>query len=116
MGGKQSTAFDAKLKAKEWQWQLKTEMKGIERELKKIKTAQAKIEKEIHEQAAAGNVSGVQMLATHVVRSKKAIQRLEKTKISMKGVELQVTTAVATMNTANSIRLSADVMKSVNAT
>merc|ERR1719277_1146082 len=117
MGGKsgKDAVFDAKLKAKEWQYQLKTEIKGLDREIKKIVQAQQKIEKEIQAQAAEGNVQGVQMLATQIVRSKKAVQRLEQTKLSMKGVELQVTTAVATMGTAASIQLSADVMKQMNA-
>lgn len=114
MGAKQSI-FDIKLKAKEWQWQLKTEMKHLDKEIQKIQADENKLRKEINAQAEKGNVETVQMLAKQIVRSRKAVQRLEKTKVTMHGVCLQLTTSIATMSTSASLKLSADVMRSMNA-
>eukprot|EP00444_Apocalathium_aciculiferum_P052527 CAMPEP_0183518156 /NCGR_PEP_ID=MMETSP0371-20130417/15339_1 /TAXON_ID=268820 /ORGANISM="Peridinium aciculiferum, Strain PAER-2" /LENGTH=312 /DNA_ID=CAMNT_0025716175 /DNA_START=67 /DNA_END=1000 /DNA_ORIENTATION=+ len=113
MGAKQSM-FDAKLKAKEWQWQLKTEMKHLDKEIKKIQQDEARLQREIHVQAEKGNIETVQMMAKQVVRSRKAVKRLETTKATMHGVCLQLTTSIATMTTSASLRLSADVMRQMN--
>lgn len=113
--GNKNSAINTKLKAKEWQWQLKMECKNLDKEIKKIHTDEEKIRKEIQAQAAQGNVSSVQMLAKSLVRSRKAVERLERTKASMHAVNLQLTTSIATMSTTASIRISADVMKKMNA-
>mmetsp|Transcript_69472 Transcript_69472/g.125253 ORF Transcript_69472/g.125253 Transcript_69472/m.125253 type:complete len:286 (-) Transcript_69472:134-991(-) len=112
--GNKNSAINTKLQAKEWQWQLKTEVKTLDREIKKIQVDEAKLQREIHDQAEKGNVDAVQMLARSVVRSRKAVQRLEKTKASMHAVNLQLTTSIATMSTTSSIRLSADIMRKMN--
>jgi len=113
MGNKNSLA-DAKFKAKEWQWQLKTEVKHMDREIKKIQTEEAKLQKEIHANAEKGNVQAVQMLAKSVVKSRKAVRQLEKTKANMHAVCLQLTTSISTMSTASSLKISADVMAKMN--
>ncbi|CAK0870823.1 unnamed protein product [Prorocentrum cordatum] len=116
MGGNNSkkAEINAKLKAKEWQWQLKTEVKHLDREIKKIQTGEAKLQAEIRKQAEAGQVDSVQMLAKSVVKSRKAVQRLEKTKVNMHAVDLQLTTSLATMSTASSLKLSTEVMQKMN--
>lgn len=121
MGGSQSSSshapstIDAKLKAKEWQWQLKTEVKHLDREVRKIQADELKLQKEIRAQAEKGNVQAVQMMAKSVVKSRAAVKRLEKTKASMHAVTLQLTTSIATMNTTASLRLSSDIMRQMNA-
>lgn len=113
--GNKNSAIDAKLKAKEWQWQLKTEVKHLDREIKKIQADEARLQREIQDQAQKGNVQAVQLLARSVLKSRKAVARLEKTKASMHAVNLQLTTSIASMSTSASLRLSADVMKKMNA-
>lgn len=113
MGNKNSAA-DAKMKAKEWQWKLKMEVKHLEKEIKKIEADENKIRKEIQAQAQKGNVPSVQLLAKSIVKSRKAVQRLERTKASMYAVVLQLTTSIATMSTTQSLRISADCMKKMN--
>jgi len=105
---------EAKLQAKEWQWQLKTEVKGLDREIKKIQAEETKMRKEIEACAAQGNVQSVQLLARQLVRSRKAVRRLERTKVSMHAVNLQLTTSIATMSTTSALRISADAMKNMN--
>merc|ERR1719458_609780 len=64
--------------------------------------------------ANKGQVQSVRTLAKQVVRSKKSITRLERTKCSMAAVNLHLTTAVASMSTASSLKMSAGVMKEMN--
>merc|ERR1719171_430221 len=53
------------------------------------------------------NVSTVQTLTRSVVRSRKAVKRLEKTKANMHAVNLQLATSIATMSTTSSLKISA---------
>lgn len=115
MGNQQNKMINAKLKAKEWQWKLEQEAKTLDREIKKIQKSEEKLRKEIADQAAKGNVSSVQLLAKSVVKSRKTVQRLERTKVSLYGVKLQLDTSIATMSTAMSLRLSSDLMMQMNA-
>mmetsp|Transcript_64505 Transcript_64505/g.154045 ORF Transcript_64505/g.154045 Transcript_64505/m.154045 type:complete len:294 (-) Transcript_64505:143-1024(-) len=112
--GNKNSAYQAKFKAKEWQWQLKTEAKHLEKEIQKIQKGEQKLRKEIEMQAEKGNVDSVQMLAKQIVRSQKAVKRLEKTKASMHAVDLQLATSIATMTTTSSLKVSADVMANMN--
>merc|ERR1740121_3079038 len=64
--------------------------------------------------AAKGQTASVKTLAKQVVRSRKSASRLERTKCSMAAVNLHLTTAVASMSTANSLKMSSQVMKEMN--
>lgn len=114
MGNRQDKLVTAKLKAKEWQWELKTEAKHLDKEIKKIQVEEGKLRKEIEAQAAKGNVQTVQLLAKQIVQSRKAVNRLEKTKASMHAVNLQLQTSIATMSTTSSLKISADIMARMN--
>eukprot|EP00928_Gymnodinium_smaydae_P012671 TRINITY_DN14602_c0_g3_i1.p2 TRINITY_DN14602_c0_g3~~TRINITY_DN14602_c0_g3_i1.p2 ORF type:complete len:189 (+),score=53.86 TRINITY_DN14602_c0_g3_i1:135-701(+) len=112
--GNKNSALDAKIKAKEWQYKLKTEVKHLDREIKKIEVEEGRLRKEISAQAQKGNVDAVQMLARSIVRSRKAVARLEKTKTSMHAVNLNLSTSIATMSTSSALRISADSMRKMN--
>ncbi|CAE7654827.1 chmp3, partial [Symbiodinium necroappetens] len=78
--GQKNSIFDMKLKAKEWQWELGREAKHLDKEIAKIQKDEAKLQDQIRLQAEKGNVEAVQLLAKSVVKTRKAVQRLEKTK------------------------------------
>lgn len=113
--GNKNSAFETKLKAKEWQWELGREAKSLDKEIAKIQKDEAKLQEQIRLQAQKGNVEAVQLLARSVVKTRNAVQRLEKTKASMEAVKLQLTTHMASISTSQSIRLSSDIMKKMNA-
>eukprot|EP00435_Cladocopium_sp_Y103_P000133 s4695_g1.t1 len=113
--GNKNSAFETKLKAKEWQWELGREAKHLDKEIAKIQKDEAKLQDQIRQQAQKGNVEAVQLLARSVVKTRNAVQRLEKTKASMEAVKLQLTTHMASISTSQSIRLSSDIMKKMNA-
>jgi len=110
----QSKIINAKMKAKEWQWELKSEAKNMDKEIKKIQVEEVKLQKEIQDQAAKNNVKTVQTLTRSIVRSRKAVKRLEQTKANMHAVNLQLTTSIATMSTTSSLRVSADILAKMN--
>jgi len=106
--------INAKMKAKEWQWELKSEAKNMDKEIKKIQQAELKLQKEIKAQAEKNNVSTVQQLARSMIRSRSAVKRLEKTKANLFAVDMQLTTAIATMSTTSSLQVSADLLGKMN--
>mmetsp|Transcript_15740 Transcript_15740/g.28671 ORF Transcript_15740/g.28671 Transcript_15740/m.28671 type:complete len:323 (-) Transcript_15740:84-1052(-) len=112
--GQKNSAYHAKFKAKEWQWQLKSEAKQLDKEIVKIKKQEEKLRREIQAQAEKGNVDTVQQLAKSIVRSERAVKRLEGTKANMIAVDLQLTTSIATMTTTSSLKVSADIMTRMN--
>jgi len=112
--GQKNSIFDMKLKAKEWQWELGREAKHLDKEIAKIQKDEVKLQDQIRLQAEKGNVEAVQLLAKSVVKTRKAVQRLEKTKASMEAVKLQLTTHMASISTSASIRLSSDIMRKMN--
>ncbi|CAK0895055.1 unnamed protein product, partial [Prorocentrum cordatum] len=64
--------------------------------------------------ANKGQTQSVKALAKQVVRSRKAMARLERTKCSMTAVNLHLTTAIASMATASSLKMSAGMMTEMN--
>lgn len=108
------SAIDAKLKAREWQWQLKMETKTLEREIKKIQVDETKLKKKIATEAKKGNTEHIQQLARSIVRSRQAVARLEKAKASMNDITLQLTTAIASISMKSAMRVSLDAMRDMN--
>merc|ERR1719499_1756374 len=64
--------------------------------------------------ANKGQTQSVKTLAKQIIRSRKALGRLERTKCSMTAVNLHLTTAIASMSTATSLKMSAAVMTEMN--
>lgn len=86
----------------------------MDKEIKKIQQGEQKLQKEIRAQAEKNNVSTVQTLTRQVVRSRKAVSRLEKTKANLFAVDMQLTTSIATMSTTSSLQVSADLLAKMN--
>mmetsp|Transcript_83564 Transcript_83564/g.231741 ORF Transcript_83564/g.231741 Transcript_83564/m.231741 type:complete len:217 (-) Transcript_83564:88-738(-) len=114
MGAGKSKEETVKEKAREWQRQIRSETRRLDRDINRIRQEEAKLKKEITAMANKGQVQSVRTLAKQVVRSKKSVTRLERTKCSMAAVNLHLTTAIASMSTASSLKMSAGVMKEMN--
>jgi len=112
--GDSGALVEAKMKVKEWQWQLKMEAKTLDREIKRIKSDEFKLQKKLSAEAQKGNTQHVQQLARSIVRSRKAVARLESTKVTMNDINLQLTTCAAAMSMKNAMRVSADAMRGMN--
>jgi len=101
-------------KAREWQRQIRAETRHIDRDIQKVHQEEAKLKREIAAMAKRGQEDGVRTLAKQIVRSRKTVAMLEKTKCSMTAMNLQLTTAIASFTTASSLKLSASLMKEMN--
>jgi len=113
--GDPGSLVDAKIKVKEWQWQLKMEVKSLEREIKKVKADESKLQKQLQAEGQKGNTQHVQQLARSIVRSRHAVRKLESAKVSMNDLNLQLTTCAAAMSMKHAVRISADTMQGMSA-
>jgi len=102
---------NAKVKARELQFQLKLEMKHIEREARKLSAEEAKLQQKMRAQAERGKSHEAQLLARNVVQTRKAVERLEQLKASMHGIVLQLTESMAAMSMKSCLKLSTDAMR-----
>lgn len=114
MGNGKSKEETVKEKAREWQRQIRGESRRIDRDISRMRQEEEKLKKEIKTMAEKGQAASVKTLARQVVRSRKAVARLERTKCSMSAVNLHLTTAVASMSTASALKMSSGVMKEMN--
>lgn len=103
-----------KEKAREWQRQIRTETRRIDRDIQRVQQEESRLKTEIKAMAKKGHDQGVRTLAKQVVRSRKSVQMLERTKCSMTAMSLQLTTAITSFSTAGSLKLSASMMKEMN--
>lgn len=109
--GPPMSAFEAKLKIKEWQMQLRLESKQMDREIRRVKAEEARMQKTMRTEADKGNTHGVQQLARSVVRSRRAVLQLEKAKVQLNDMNLQLTSCSATLSVQSAVRLSVDAMR-----
>mmetsp|Transcript_52109 Transcript_52109/g.82718 ORF Transcript_52109/g.82718 Transcript_52109/m.82718 type:complete len:221 (+) Transcript_52109:70-732(+) len=114
MGGGKSKEEQVKEKAKEWQRQIRSECRRLDRDINKIKQEEGKLKKEIEAMAKKGQKDSVITLTKQVVRSRNSARRLERTKVSLNSVSLHLTNSIATMSTATSLKMSAGVMREMN--
>merc|ERR1719245_1501770 len=103
-----------KEKTREWQRQIRTEIRRIDRDIERVRQEESRLKTEIKTMARKGQEQGVRTLANQVVRSRKSVQMLERTKASMTAMSLQLTTAIASFSAAGSLKLSAQMMKEMN--
>mmetsp|Transcript_96603 Transcript_96603/g.273586 ORF Transcript_96603/g.273586 Transcript_96603/m.273586 type:complete len:259 (+) Transcript_96603:77-853(+) len=103
-----------KERAREWQRQLRTEARRIDRDIQRVQQEESRLKTEIKAMAKKGHEPGVRTLAKQVVRSRKSVQMLERTKCSMTAMSLQLSTTMASFSTAGSLKLSATMMKEMN--
>lgn len=109
--------MEAKLKAKELQFQLKLELKTMEREGKRLLSDEGKLQRKLRAQADSGltHTGEAQCLARSIVSTRKAIARLEKLRTSMQQVILQLTESIAAMSMRHCVQRSSEVISQIGA-
>jgi len=105
---------NGKEKAREWQRQIKTEIRQLDRDMNQIRREEEKLKREIKLLAKQGKAEQVQNTAKNVVRLRRSVARLEKTKNSMTAMNLHLTTQIATMSSASAVKVSTAMMKEAN--
>mmetsp|Transcript_42177 Transcript_42177/g.83422 ORF Transcript_42177/g.83422 Transcript_42177/m.83422 type:complete len:666 (+) Transcript_42177:1792-3789(+) len=109
-------AADARQKARELQFELRLEMKHMERAMKKMVNEEARLQQRLRTEVQRGNTQTSQLFAKSVVQTKRAAARMQKTKASMQAVDLQVTESIASLSARNCVRLSAEALQQLGET
>ncbi|CAJ1351745.1 unnamed protein product [Effrenium voratum] len=105
----------AKEMVREWQRNLRSEARGVDRSIRKIEQEEDKIRKEVKDMAAkGGDPKSIHMLAKSLVRSGKAKARLYTSRSIMQSAVSELETTAATMRLSDSMSKSAEVMKQIN--
>lgn len=104
-------AADARQKARKLQFELRLEMKHMERAMKKMFNEEARLQQRLRTELQRGNSQMSQTLAKSVVRTRRAAARVQKTKASMQVLDLRVTESIASLNARSCVRLSADALR-----
>jgi len=105
---------DAKFKIREIQMHLKLEAKSVDRDIKRVRTDEAKLQRTIKTEADKGNMQHAQQLAKSIARSRYAVAQLEKTKVLLHDVGLKLTTCSATSSVKSAVQVSFGATKSTN--
>mmetsp|Transcript_47957 Transcript_47957/g.107630 ORF Transcript_47957/g.107630 Transcript_47957/m.107630 type:complete len:221 (+) Transcript_47957:54-716(+) len=105
----------AKEMVREWQRNLRSEARTVDRSIRKIEQEEEKIKKDIQTMAKqGGDPKSIQMLAKSLVRSSKAKDRLYTSRSIMQSAVAELETTAATMRLSDSMSKSTEVMKQIN--
>ncbi|CAE7803294.1 chmp3 [Symbiodinium microadriaticum] len=100
---------------RQWQRNLRSEARGLDRSIRKIEQEEDKIRKDIQAMAKqGGDPKSIQMLAKSLIRSSKAKDRLYTSRSIMQSAVAELETTAATMRLSDSMSKSAEVMKQMN--
>lgn len=105
---------DPKELVRKWQQQLRTEQRGLERQIREIQFEEKKIQKVIKEAAKRGDMASVKHLAKEIVQSRKAVARIYTSKAQMMSVGTALTSQLAMVKVAGTLGKSNEVMKGVS--
>jgi len=103
-----------KEKARVWQVQLKQEIRQLDREMASLRREEQTLQREMKAFANKGQNVQVQVAARNIVRLRKLVQQIEKTKSSMTAMNHRITTQAASMSAACAVRASTAMLKEAN--
>jgi charged multivesicular body protein 3 len=102
---------------KKWKRELKREERDLERNIRSIEMEENKLKASIKQMAKKGDKSSMasaKTLALELVKSRKAKERLYKSKAQLNSVSMQLTTQLAQMKMAGIMAKSTQVMAAMN--
>ncbi|KAI8883991.1 Snf7-domain-containing protein [Backusella circina FSU 941] len=99
---------------KKWRMEIKTQQRGIQRQIRAIDNEEIKVKRSIKQVAKKGDVKNCKMLAKELVRSQRHKQRLYTSKAQLNSIIMQLEHQLATLKVAGSLQKSGEVMKLVN--
>jgi len=100
---------------REWQSKIKSEVRQMERNLRKLEQEEEKIKRDIKKMAKeGGDPKNIQILAKTVVRSGKAKTRLYTARATLQATASELSNTAATMRLADAMKNSSEVMAQMN--
>jgi len=99
---------------KKWKRELKHEERNLERTIREIDLQEQKTKREIKLLAKKGDLASAKILAKELLRSRKAKERLYKSKAELNSVSMQLTQNLAMMKMAKTMQKSTQIMSFMN--
>jgi len=106
---------DPKEEVREWTRNMHKEGRKLERQIRTIKTEEAKVQKSIKDAAKKGQKDVCQILAKEIIQSRKAVNKIYSAKAHLNSVEMQMKNQLATLRIAGSLQQSTEVMRAMQA-
>ncbi|VDP37331.1 unnamed protein product [Soboliphyme baturini] len=107
--GKDPTV-NTKEKVREWTGKIRTEMRGVDRQIRGIQREEEKVKNEIKKAAKKGDRDVCRVLAMELVRSHKAISKMYESKAQMNSIILNMNNQLATLRMVGSLQKSSEEM------
>lgn len=105
---------DPKELVRKWQRQIRTEIRGVERQMMDVQREQKKAEKLIKEAAKRNDIVSCKILAKEVVNMRRTVGKLAMNKATFLSLSNQMTEQLAMTRVAGALTKSGEVMKLVN--
>ncbi|KAL4426121.1 hypothetical protein ABPG77_002707 [Micractinium sp. CCAP 211/92] len=105
---------DPKELVRKWQRQIRTEIRGVERQMMDVQREQKKAEKLIKEAAKRNDMVSCKILAKEVVNMRRTVGKLAMNKATFLSLSNQMTEQLAMTRVAGALTKSGEVMKLVN--
>lgn len=99
---------------RKWQRELRKEERNIERSIRDLDREEQKVKLEIKQAAKRGDQKTARILAKQIVQSRRAKERMYKSKAELHSISLALTHQLATMKVSGALAKSAAVMQSMN--
>lgn len=105
---------DPKELVRKWQRQIRTEIRGVERQMLEVQREQKKAEKLIKEAAKRNDMASARILAKEVVNMRRTVTKLAVNKATFLSLSNQMTEQLAMTRVAGALTNSGEVLKLVN--
>ena len=100
---------------REWSANIRKEARQLDRQLRTIRTEEAKIQKSIKDAAKKNQKDVCYILAKEIIQSRKATNKIYSTKAQLNSVEMQLKNQLATARIAGTLQQSTEVMQGMQA-
>ncbi|KAI5449554.1 Vacuolar protein-sorting-associated protein 24 [Naganishia albida] len=98
----------------EWQRRLRTEQRGLEKEIRQLDLATSKARAQLKQLAQRGDIKSARLLAREVVRTGRQRQRLAVGKARLGSVQMQMQHQAALVKVTGTFQKSTEIMKASN--
>ncbi|GHJ87981.1 hypothetical protein NliqN6_4383 [Naganishia liquefaciens] len=98
----------------EWQRRLRTEQRGLEKEIRQLDVATTKARQQLKQLANKGDIKSARLLAREVVRTQRQKQRLTVGKARLGSVQMQMQHQAALVKVTGTFQKSTEIMKASN--
>lgn len=100
---------------REWSSNMRKEGRKLDRQIRTIKTQEAKVQVSIKAAAKKGDKDVCYILAKEIINSRKAVNKIYAAKAQLNSVEMQMKNQLATLRLAGVLEKSTEVMRGMSA-